>query len=104
MPGRLKNAQQREDEAMAKHKFFREVYPPAAGTGSPTALTQPGDFDMDLNSASLEQLSRVPLLGPERARALIEARPFTHWRQVRHLPDFTDATVDDLKKGGARLG
>jgi DNA uptake protein ComE-like DNA-binding protein len=104
MPGRLKNGQQPECEAMAKHKFFREGYPPAAGTGSPTALTQPGDFDMDLNSANLEELSRIPLLGPERARALIEARPFTHWRQVRHLPDFTDATVDDLKKGGARLG
>jgi DNA uptake protein ComE-like DNA-binding protein len=104
MPGRPKNVQRRTLGAMPKHKFFREGYPPAAGTTSASALTQPGDFDMDLNSATFEELSRVPLLGPERARAVIEARPFTHWRQVRHLPDFTDDTVEDLKKGGARLG
>ena len=87
---------------MARHKFFREGYPPASGE-PPSAHTRSGDFDFDLNSASLDELSRIPLLGPERAKALIEARPITRWQQVRHLPDFTDAVVDDLRKGGARI-
>jgi len=30
-------------------------------------------------------------------------RPFTRWEQVRHLPDFNDEIVRDLKAGGARL-
>jgi len=87
---------------MAKHKFFREGFPPASGE-TRSAHTRPGDFDIDLNSASLDELSRIPLLGTERAKALIEARPITRWQQVCHLADFTDAVVDDLRKGGARI-
>jgi hypothetical protein len=63
---------------MARHKFFREGYPPASGT-DPVTLTRPGDFAFDLNAATFEELSRIPLLGRERARAVIEARPITRW-------------------------
>jgi DNA uptake protein ComE-like DNA-binding protein len=87
---------------MSRHKFFREGYPPAPGT-DPVTLTRPGDFAFDLNAATFEELSRIPLLGRERARAVIEARPITRWEQLRHLPDFTDTVVKDLRKGGARI-
>ena len=87
---------------MPRPKFFREGYPPSAHE-SEVGFTQSRDFDLDLNSASLEELPRIPVLGPERAKALIDARPFTHWRQVRHLPDFTDAAIEELRKGGARI-
>ena len=62
-----------------------------------------GDFDVDLNTASYHQLVVIPMLGRERARVLLEARPFTRWEQVRHLPDFNDQVVEDLRKGGARI-
>ena len=88
---------------MSRHKFFREGYPPAAGPEPVYEHTRFGDFDLDLNSASLEDLSRVPMLGLERAEAVIAARPITHWRQVRHLPDFNDLVIEDLRKGGARI-
>jgi DNA uptake protein ComE-like DNA-binding protein len=87
---------------MSKHKLFREGFPPAAQP-DPTAHTQPGDFDVDLNTASYHQLVVIPMLGRERARAVLEARPFTRWEQVRHLPDFNDKVVEDLRKGGARI-
>ena len=59
---------------------------------------------MDLRRcASLEELSTIPMIGSERARAIIAARPFTSWDQIRHLPDFDKRFVDDLKKGGARI-
>ena len=87
---------------MAKHKFFREGFPPAAQSDA-AAQTHAGDFEVDLNTASFEELCRIPVLGLERARALIDARPFTRWEQVRHLPDFNDEIVRDLKAGGARL-
>jgi predicted DNA-binding helix-hairpin-helix protein len=98
---RRENARLRED-GMAKHKFFREGYPPATES-NPAARSCPGDFDVDLNTASFEDLSSIPVLGVERARAIIEARPFTRWEQVQHLPDFTDEVVRDLKNGGARI-
>jgi hypothetical protein len=85
---------------MASHKFFREGYPPSTGAESPSTFTRAGDFDFDLNSVSFDELSRISLLGPERAKALIESRPFTDWR---HLPDFNDAVIEDLKRGGMRI-
>ena len=87
---------------MGRHKIFREGFPPAAEP-DPSAHTKPGDFALDLNSASLEELSRVPMLGVERAKALMQSRPITHWSQIRHLPDFNEEVVRDLKKGGARI-
>jgi DNA uptake protein ComE-like DNA-binding protein len=88
---------------MAKHKFFREGYPPSSGNGAASLFSASNAFDVDLNSASLADLSAIPLLGPERAQAVIDGRPFTHWRQVAHLPDFNAAIVDELRKGGARI-
>src|SRR3954469_5526756 len=84
--------------AMARHKFFREGYPPGAHP-DPGVHSHPGDFDVDLNTASFEELSAIPMLGPERARAVIDARPFTRWEQVRHLPDFNDEVIRELKNG-----
>ena len=87
---------------VSEHKLFREGYPPDPEPDL-TSHTHPGDFNIELNSASLEELSRIPMIGPERARAIIAARPFTRWEQIRHLPDFDSRIVDDLKKGGARI-
>jgi DNA uptake protein ComE-like DNA-binding protein len=87
---------------MTRHKIFREGFPPAAQPDS-GVHTHHGDFDLDLNTASLEELSRIPLLGRERAKAVIAARPFSRWQQVRHLPDFNDDVVRDLRNGGARI-
>jgi hypothetical protein len=87
---------------VARHKLFREGFPPHAEP-DPTVHTRPGDFDIDLNTATFEELSRIPMIGEERARALIAARPLTRWQQVRHLPDFTDEVVRDLRAGGACL-
>ncbi len=98
-PGNAKSLRSRN---VAKHKFFREGFPPAAEPDA-TVHTRSGDFDVDLNSASFHQLVGIPVLGRERARALIAARPLTRWEQVRHLPDFGENVVRDLKKGGARI-
>ena len=87
---------------MARHKIFREGFPPASEP-DPSVHTKPGDFALDLNTASFEELSRLPMLGVERARALILSRPITSWAQVQHLPDFDAQIVKDLKKGGARF-
>src|SRR5438132_6158681 len=62
------------EEVVTRHKIFREGFPPAAEP-DPTVHTKPGDFALDLNRASFGELSRIPMLGPERARALMQARP-----------------------------
>jgi DNA uptake protein ComE-like DNA-binding protein len=59
---------------------------------------------VDLNSAPEDELSDLPMIGPERAKALREARPFRSWDDVARLPGFGPGLVDDLKSGGAQIG
>jgi DNA uptake protein ComE-like DNA-binding protein len=59
--------------------------------------------DIDLNSASVEQLADLPMVGPERAKTLIGARPFRNWGEVERLEGFSTGMVDDLESGGAHI-
>jgi len=62
-------------------------------------------FNLDLNTASLEELRKLPMIGSrERALAVINARPLTNWAQVAHIEGFDRNMADDLKRGGATLG
>jgi DNA uptake protein ComE-like DNA-binding protein len=62
------------------------------------------ELDIDLNQASEEQLAELPMVGPEKAKAIIENRPFESWADVKQVPGFSSGMVDDLKSGGATLG
>jgi hypothetical protein len=44
--------------------------------------THPERFEIDLNSASEEELADLPMVGAERAHRLIEHRPFESWEDV----------------------
>jgi DNA uptake protein ComE-like DNA-binding protein len=59
---------------------------------------------VDLNSADERALERVGGLGPERARRLIENRPFRSWDDLHRIEGFNDKLVEDLKRSGATLG
>jgi DNA uptake protein ComE-like DNA-binding protein len=59
---------------------------------------------VDLNTAPEQELADLPMIGPDRARALCNARPFKSWDQVEKLPGFGAGMIDDLKSGGAQLG
>lgn len=59
---------------------------------------------VELNSAAEEQLDREVGLGPERARRIVEGRPFYSWNDVKRLEGFTDAMVNVLAQSGLELG
>ncbi len=68
---------------------------------------QSADMDLsffDLNTATREQLARVPFIGEERADQIIEHRPFHTMDEVRQTPGLTDDVVDQLIRGGATVG
>ena len=63
---------------------------------------------LNINSASAEELERVSQLDGERARYLIEARDriggFKSWDDVkREAPSFEEGMVDRLKGSGFRI-
>lgn len=61
-------------------------------------------FDVDLNRARFDELARLPMVGPERAEALVRRRPFKTWGDVIAVPGIDGELVAALRDGGARLG
>ena len=61
------------------------------------------DFDIDLNTATLQELEALPVLDRYRAKALIDARPFTAWEQVAHVEGIGREAMELLRSGGARI-
>ncbi len=59
---------------------------------------------VDLNTANEEELAQIPWIGPDRARALMEHRPFSKMTDVLRVPGFTDEDLEQLIRGGAQVG
>jgi hypothetical protein len=60
--------------------------------------------NVELNTASEDELSDHIGLGPERARRIMASRPFHSWDDVKRVEGLTDAIVEELKREGAELG
>jgi DNA uptake protein ComE-like DNA-binding protein len=59
---------------------------------------------VDLNTASVDELAELPMVGRERAEVIAKARPFHSWEDVKQVPGLSAGMVDDLKSGGAQIG
>lgn len=57
---------------------------------------------IDINRADFEELAG--LCGVERARDLVDNRPFDTWEEIEDIPGFNEGDVDDLRRTGAYLG
>ncbi len=57
---------------------------------------------IDLNSASVDELARLRMIGRERAQDLVNYRnehgPFRTWSDVKNIPGFSDQMIEDLKR------
>jgi len=62
---------------------------------------------LDLNTATLDELSRIEGLTADRAQLLLNHRDeygeFRTWDDVRAVPGFSQYLIEQLKKGGARF-
>ena len=56
-----------------------------------------------LNTAGTEDLSRLGL-GDEQARALVEARPFREWGDLKRIDGIDQDRINAMKSAGADLG
>lgn len=59
---------------------------------------------VDLNKASEQDLQRVGGIGEERAKRIVENRPFQNWEDLKKVEGFNEKLVEDLKQSGATLG
>jgi hypothetical protein len=59
---------------------------------------------IDLNNATVNQLSRIGGIGPVLAARLVEHRPFRTWADIEEIEGFDRELVNNLRGSGARLG
>jgi len=57
----------------------------------------------DLNSASPEEIAKLPMVGPDRANDVVRNRPYRNWEDLETIPGISKGMIDDLKSGGARI-
>lgn len=66
------------------------------------------DIDLgyfDLNYASEEDIAKIPGIGAQLARAIVQNRPYREIEQLfRKVPGITQDNVDELTRAGASVG
>jgi competence ComEA-like helix-hairpin-helix protein len=60
---------------------------------SPQPDPPPPDPRVDLNTATLEELQRLPGVGPVAARRIVDERPFRSVEELARVPGFGPAKV-----------
>ena len=58
---------------------------------------------IDLNTADEQTLAGLPDIGPERARALAQHRPFSNWDEVKNVRGIGGHIVDILALNGVEI-
>lgn len=64
----------------------------------------PSRREIDINTATFDELAAIPVLGEEGAQAIIAARPFHSREEVRRVAGFDQRRVRNLKNTGAQIG
>jgi hypothetical protein len=58
---------------------------------------------VDLNTANPDEIGSLPALDPTLTQTLVANRPFETWDDIRRLPGFDQAKIDELRKSGAEI-
>ncbi len=57
-------------------------------------------LDVDLNVASEQEIAAIPMIGPERAKDIMGARPIRSWEALALVPGFDEQLVARLQDAG----
>jgi DNA uptake protein ComE-like DNA-binding protein len=59
---------------------------------------------IDINTASVDELAELRLVGRQRAEEIVKGRPFHSWDDLKQLSSISEGMVEDMQKSGATLG
>ena len=69
----------------------------AAGAGDPPAPKAGGIVQLDVNTATAEELCRLPGIGPKKAAAIVKRRPYRRLSQLLEVRGIGKRTLARLK-------
>lgn len=52
---------------------------------------------ININTASLEELQKIPYIGPKKAEKIISGRPYQKIEDITNLPGFGEKTLEKIK-------
>ncbi|MDO5575910.1 MAG: helix-hairpin-helix domain-containing protein [Fibrobacter sp.] len=59
---------------------------------------------VDLNTADLNSLEKLPMVGDKRAQFIIDHRPYQDWNDLKSkIPGISDGMIEDMKKSKATI-
>ncbi len=62
---------------------------------------------INLNNASVDDLAKVPGIGPRRAEIIVQYRKehghIEDWSDLDNIPGFSQGMIDDMKREGVEL-
>lgn len=84
---------------------MNDPFSPGPGRNESYSYTElrPPAFDIVLNTATQQELAKIPKIGPHHAYNIVRHRPFRSWDDLKRSPGITTELIEELQKGGARL-
>ncbi|HYG33645.1 MAG TPA: helix-hairpin-helix domain-containing protein [Clostridia bacterium] len=58
---------------------------------------------INLNTASSEELAKLPGIGPDKAWDLMQHRPYRNWEDVKRVPGIHEKAVEIMQRSGATI-
>ncbi len=58
---------------------------------------------VDLNSADLDTIAKLPMVGEKRAHFIVDHRPYKSWDDLKNVEGISEGMVNDLKNSNATL-
>jgi competence ComEA-like helix-hairpin-helix protein len=52
---------------------------------------------VNLNSATIDEIAGMPMIGRDKAEHIISHRPYKSWDDLKRVPGFSEGLIDDLK-------
>ncbi len=77
---------------------------PAAPAGTRHSERHAKNVIIDLNTADEATLAGLPMVGPEKARMLVEHRPYKKWMDIEKIQGMGGGMVDILAMAGVQIG
>lgn len=77
---------------------------PAAPADTQNSERHAKNVIIDLNTADEATLAGLPMVGPEKARMLVQHRPYKKWRDIEKIPGMGGGMVDILAMAGVQIG